>query len=127
AGLRWIGCGFELTVADGRPRRLRTSGSGGAAGADFTCVCLHGGTHGERSSLPSLASHRAQDISVPTENYIRAGGYATIGYSGRRDDRRFEAARRIARRSVQIACGSRSRDGISPPAASRSEEHTSEL
>src|SRR6516164_2045702 len=40
-----------------------------------------------------------------------------MGYSHRRDDRPPETARRIARRSVQIACGSRSRDGISPPAA----------
>src|SRR3954465_8183022 len=34
-----------------------------------------------------------------------------------RDDRPLEAARRIARRTVQIARGSRSRDGISLPAA----------
>src|SRR5438874_392216 len=40
-----------------------------------------------------------------------------MSYSHRRDDRPLEAARRIARRTVQIACGSRSRDGISPPAA----------
>ena len=39
------------------------------------------------------------------------------GLSSLWDDRPLEAARRIARRSVQIACGSRSRDGISPPAA----------
>src|SRR5215471_15247577 len=31
----------------------------------------------------------------------------------------LEAARRSARRTVQIACGSRSRDGISSPAACR--------
>src|SRR5277367_6933969 len=40
------------------------------------------------------------------------------GLSSLQDDRPLEAARRIARRSVQIACGSRSRDGISAPAAS---------
>src|SRR6516162_5091170 len=39
------------------------------------------------------------------------------GLSSFRDDRPLEAARRIARRSVQIACGSRSRDGISPASA----------
>src|SRR5690348_16683959 len=55
--------------------------------------------------------------AVATENHIRAGAYAAMGYSHRRDDRPLEAARRIARRTVQIACGSRSRDGISPPAA----------
>jgi hypothetical protein len=36
--------------------------------------------------------------------------------SSLRDDRPLEAARRIACRSVQIACGSRSRDSISPQA-----------
>src|SRR5215472_9479430 len=39
------------------------------------------------------------------------------GLSSVRDDRPLEAARRIARRTIQIACGSRSGDGISPPAA----------
>src|SRR6516164_4231985 len=39
------------------------------------------------------------------------------GLSSLWDDRPREAARRIARRSVQIACGSRSRDGISPASA----------
>src|SRR5438132_10179086 len=39
------------------------------------------------------------------------------GLSSLRDDRLLEAARRIAPRTVQIACGSRSRVGISPPAA----------
>src|SRR5215467_13969462 len=33
----------------------------------------------------------------------------------------LEAAQRIARRTVQIACGSRGRNGISPPAACRAE------
>src|SRR5689334_3800254 len=37
------------------------------------------------------------------------------GLSSLRDDRPVEAARRIAPRTVQIACGSRSRVGISPP------------
>ena len=50
---------------------------------------------------------------VATENHIRAGPAAEMGYSHRRDDRPLEAARRIARRSVQIACGSGSRDRIS--------------
>jgi hypothetical protein len=39
----------------------------------------------------------------------------------RRHDRPFEPARRLARRTVQIACCSRSRGGFSPPAASRPE------
>src|SRR5438477_629065 len=39
------------------------------------------------------------------------------GLSSLRDDRPLEAAGRIARRTVQIACAARSRDGISPPAA----------
>ena len=54
---------------------------------------------------------------VATENRIRAGAAAAMGYSHRRGDRPPDAARRIARRGVQIGCGSRSRDGISPPAA----------
>src|SRR5215471_15312585 len=41
------------------------------------------------------------------------------GLSSLRDDRPLEAARRIARRTIQIACGSRSGDGISLPAACR--------
>src|SRR6516225_6497676 len=49
---------------------------------------------------------------VATENRIRAGAAAEMGYSHRRDDRPPEAARRIARRGVPIACRSRSRDGI---------------
>src|SRR5712671_5445810 len=61
------------------------------------------------------SGHR--QLPVATENYIRAGACAAMRYSDRRDDRPLEAARRIARRTVQIACGSRSRDGISPPAA----------
>ena len=59
--------------------------------------------------------------AVATENHILAGTAAALGYSHRRDDRPFEAARRVARRTVEIACGSRSRDGISPPAACRPE------
>src|SRR5215831_10209604 len=39
------------------------------------------------------------------------------GLSLLRNDRPLEATRRIARRTVQIACGSGGRDGISPPAA----------
>ena len=53
------------------------------------------------------------EMRVATENHIRAGPAAEMGYSYRRDDRPLEAARRIARRSVQIACGSGSRDRIS--------------
>ena len=54
---------------------------------------------------------------MATENHIRAGPAAEMGYCHRWDDRPLEAARRIARRSVQVACGSGSRDRISPPAA----------
>src|SRR5262249_46324473 len=54
---------------------------------------------------------------VATENHILAGTAAALGYSHRRDDRPLDAARWVARRTVEIACGSRSRDGISPPAA----------
>src|SRR5215831_11461750 len=43
------------------------------------------------------------------------------GLSSLRDARPLEAAQRIARRTVQIACGSRGRNGISPPAACRPE------
>ena len=39
------------------------------------------------------------------------------GLPSRRDARSLEAARRIPRRIVPIACGPRSRDGIPPPAA----------
>src|SRR5215472_4571610 len=43
------------------------------------------------------------------------------GLSSLCDARPLEAAQRIARRTVQIACGSRGRNGISPPAACRPE------
>jgi hypothetical protein len=42
-------------------------------------------------------------MPVATENRIRAGAAAAMGYSHRRDDRPPEAARRIARRSA-IGC-----------------------
>ena len=63
------------------------------------------------------------DNSVPvaTENLDPGGTDAVMGYPPRWDDRPLEAARRIARRIVQIAGGPRSRDGISPPAAACAE------
>src|SRR5215470_9336644 len=68
----------------------------------------------ERVGSPSRCTVQ---VPVATENHILAGTAAAMGYSHRRDDRPLEAARRVARRTVEIACGSRSRDGISPPAA----------
>ena len=67
-----------------------------------------------RGDFPARFSETEPALPVATENRIRAGAAAAMGYSHRRDDRPPEAARRIARRKVQIACGSRSRDGISP-------------
>jgi hypothetical protein len=71
---------------------------------------------------------------VATETRIRAGADAAMGYphfamigllkllgglfrSPAAREAEMASAQRIARRTVQIACGSRSRDGISPPAA----------
>src|SRR6516165_5036204 len=75
---------------------------------------LSGNDHAENAL--GIGSHSSLPYCGYRESHP-AGAAAAMDYSHRRYDRPPEAARRIARRSVQIACGSRSRDGISPPAA----------
>jgi hypothetical protein len=56
--------------------------------------------------------------AVPTENYIRDGADAAMGYPrfGMIDLLKLPGGFLVG--LFQIACGSRSRDGISPPAGS---------
>ena len=65
----------------------------------------------------TLSWIRQHTVPVATENRIRAGADVAIGYPrfGMLDLLKLLSG--FARRTVQIACGSRGRNGISPPAA----------